>query len=65
MTQLHKTIERETAATVFERSLERLIIVSLEPPGLLGFRLKGTRQTYRLPVQTCFWLAVRAGKEQR
>ena len=62
MTALREPIQRQTAATVFERSLERPIIVSLEPPAILGFRLKGTRRVYRLPVQTCFWLAVRASK---
>ncbi|HOF17583.1 MAG TPA: hypothetical protein PK082_01640 [Phycisphaerae bacterium] len=60
MTTLKKPVSRETAARQFERGADRPIIVSIEPPGTLGFRLKGTRRTYRLPVATCFLLAVRS-----
>ena len=58
LTTLKRPIHRETAARAFERSEHRPIIVSLEPPATLGFRLKGTRRTYRLSVYIAYKLAV-------
>jgi hypothetical protein len=59
-TMLGKTVERETRATAYDRGKERPIIVSLEAPSVIGFRLKGTGQTYRLTVGACYLLAVKA-----
>lgn len=36
------------------------MIVSIEPPGIVGFRLKGTRTTYRLPADRLWWIAMYA-----
>jgi hypothetical protein len=61
MSKLNKTIKRETDATVFERSKLRNIIVSIEPTrggALIGFRQKGSRDTYRLPVASLYTRAV-------
>lgn len=62
MTELNKPIKRETAATQFDRSEHRRIIVSIEPSGrdnaTVGVRLKGTRLTYRVGVNSIFNLAV-------
>ncbi len=62
MTELTKPIKRETPATVFERSQSRNLIVSIEPAGrdgaVIGVRVKGTRQTYRVGVNSVYNLAV-------
>jgi len=64
MTLLSKVVTRETYAHQFECGKHRAIIVALEPPGILAFRLKGTQRVYRLPVSTCFMLAVKASGDQ-
>jgi hypothetical protein len=61
MTELTKAIKRETAATQFERG-ERNVIVTIEPApngAMIGFRLKGTRATYRVGVGSAYVIAVR------
>ena len=61
MTELTKPVKRETRATQFDRSEHRNIIVSIEPAGnnaVLGVRLKGTRQTYRIGVGSVYVQAV-------
>ena len=64
MTSLTTPISRETAATHFERGKRRQVIVSLEPPSLLGFRLKGTKRTYYLDAGSCYDLACKAELER-
>lgn len=59
MTELEKTIRRRTKATRYEKSKSRAIIVSLEASQEIGIRLEGTRQTYRLGVESVYELAVR------
>jgi hypothetical protein len=62
MTELTKPVKRETQATEFERSQNRNIIVSVEPVrnnAVIGLRLKGTRQTYRIGVASVYAQAVR------
>jgi hypothetical protein len=54
-----KEFEIETSATVFERG-QRNVIVTVEPSGLLGFRLKGTQRTYELTADACYHAAVKA-----
>lgn len=62
MTELTKPIKRVTPATVFENSQNRNLIVSIEPAGrgqaFIGIRVKGTRQTYRVGVNSVYNLAV-------
>ena len=67
MTKLNRPVRRETQATSWERSKIRPIIVSIEPPNLLGFRLKGTRRTYYLPIALCqqYALELFAANERR
>lgn len=59
---LHKTVYRETEATIFDRGKARNLIVTLEPTGrhgaLIGVRLKGTRETYRVSLTQIYTLAV-------
>jgi len=59
MTKLRTPVVRETHATQYERGRQREIVVSIEPPGLLGFRLKGTRRTVRIGVEAAYWFAMR------
>lgn len=60
--KLSKIIRRETDSTVFERGQARNLIISIEPAGrgeaIIGCRLKGTRQTYRIGVGSVHLLAV-------
>lgn len=61
MSKLSKPIKRETDATIFERSQHRNIIVSVEPTregAMIGFRLKGSRDIYRLPVGSLYKRAI-------
>lgn len=63
MTELTKPIVRVTNSTIFQKSASRNLIVSIEPCGsrgaLIGLRIKGTRQTYRVGVNSVFNLALR------
>ena len=60
MTMLKRKLMRETSATVFELGRHRAVMVSLEPPCLIGLRLKGTRRTFYLPVDKAYLAAVNA-----
>jgi hypothetical protein len=64
MTKLIKPIKRETDATLFERSRRRQVIVVLEPPDQLGFRLKGTKRTYYLDAAVCYEIALQKELEE-
>lgn len=59
MTELTKTVERRTKASRFEKSHRRRIVVVLEPTQKIGVRLEGTRQTYRLDIESLYEIAVR------
>lgn len=63
MAPLTKRVARETPATVFQKSQNRNLIVSLEPAGrdgaFIGIRAKGTRCTYRVGVNSVYNLAIR------
>lgn len=60
MTKLKRTVRRETHGTVYSQGKHREVIVSIEPPNVLGFRLKGTRRTYYLTSDGCYLVAVKA-----
>lgn len=60
MTKLTKPVHRETASKVFSSGKEREVIVILQPPGTLGFRLKGTKTTYWLPADRLYMMALQA-----
>lgn len=60
MTKLQKPVARETFAFVRELGKFREVIVTLEPPNLIGFRLKGTRRTYYLEAASAYHAAVKA-----
>jgi hypothetical protein len=58
-TVIKQRVIRETHGTVFSQGEDRAVIVSIEPPNVLGFRLKGTRQTYYLTADGLFLQALR------
>jgi len=61
MTKVRRIVKRETEGDgVLSAGKIRAVIVSVEPPNLLGFRLKGTRRTYYLTAEWGFMQAVQA-----
>lgn len=62
MTDLTKIVKRKTPATVFDKAKERNLIVSIEPAGrnsaLIGIRIEGTRQTYRISANSVYNAAI-------
>ncbi len=60
MTKLKQIVRRETFGTIYSQGKDREVIVSLEPPNVIGFRLKGTQQTYYLTSDGCYMAAVKA-----
>lgn len=59
-TKCTRPIYRETFGGILERGKIRPVIVSVEPPNVIGFRLKGMRTTYYLTAEGCFMQAVKA-----
>jgi len=61
MTKVKKPIYRETVGGgIFSLGKNRAVIVSIEPPNVLGFRLKGQRKTVYLTAEGCFMQAMKA-----
>ena len=60
MTLLKKAVRREVSA-----HYHKPIIVEIDPERGLGFREKGTRKTFYLPVLTAFKMAVLSDKAQK
>jgi hypothetical protein len=59
-TRVGKKVRRETQGPgVFERSVDRAVIVSVEYPNIIGLRLKGTRRTYYLAAESAYVYAAR------
>jgi len=59
MKKLDKTVKRESSDDIFEKG-SKFVIVTLEPPNLIGFRLKKTRSKYYLTAGTGYILALKA-----
>jgi uncharacterized ParB-like nuclease family protein len=61
MTSITRHLARLTACTMTSCGQRRPIVLELDPrtPTLVGFRLKGTRSTYYLPIDHCFREAMR------
>lgn len=59
-TKCHKPVYRETIGGIFSTGKTRPVIVSIEPPNVIGFRLKGMRKTFYLTAEGCFLQAVKA-----
>lgn len=60
MTTCTRPVRRETHGTIFECGKHRPVIVSIEPPNVIGLRLKGTRRTYFLTSEVAYMVALRA-----
>lgn len=58
-TQLNNPVNRVTSGKRHEKGKTRLIVISLLPPALIGFRLQGTRQTYWIDAEVGYEIAVR------
>lgn len=65
MIHLKRTIKRVSAGMVREAGKVRPVVISLEPPCVLGFRAKGCRKTYKLTADACYWLAVKADRQDK
>lgn len=67
MTPINRHLARESHCTIHSDGRRRVIVLELDPsmPTLVGFRLKGTRTTYRLPIDHCYREAVRAELARR
>ncbi len=61
MTPINRPLARESAAVVYSAGRRRPVVLELDPgmPDLVGFRLRGTRTTYYLPIGHCGREAVR------
>lgn len=61
MTGFTRRTIRESADRIHSAGRARAVVIELDPamPTLVGFRLKGTRTTYRLPIAHLFREAVR------
>jgi uncharacterized ParB-like nuclease family protein len=59
-TKCTRPVYRETHGGIYDRGKTRPVIVSVEPPNVIGFRLKGCRKTYYLTAEGCFMKAVQA-----
>ena len=53
-------VYRETVGGIFSTGKTRPVIVSIEPPNVIGFRLKGMHKTFYLTAEICFLQAVKA-----
>lgn len=51
MTELRKRLQRITVGRRREQSKSRPLVVSLEPGDVIGVRISGTRQTYRVSIE--------------
>ena len=62
MTGITRPCIRCSDAALHSLGRRRLVIVELRPdrPAVIGFRLKGTRKTYYLPIDHCYREALRA-----
>jgi len=58
-TKVKKTVRRETTGGIFEKGKVRPVIISLEPPNVIGFRLKGMHRSYFLTAEGCYMQALR------
>jgi len=61
MIEVTRRLQRVSDSHIHSGGRTRAVIVELSPdrPGLIGFRLKGTRRTYYLPIDACYRDAVR------
>lgn len=51
MTELRKRVSRVTISRRREQSKSRPLVVSLEPGDVIGVRISGSRQTFRVSIR--------------
>lgn len=59
MTELRKRVSRVTISRRREQSKSRPLVVSLEPGDVIGCRVQGSRQTFRVSIEGVFEYAMR------
>lgn len=59
MTNLNRTVSRVSDRVTFDAGKMREIVITMKPPGLVGFRAKGCRKTYWLTAEVCYDIAVK------
>jgi hypothetical protein len=59
MTDLQKAVRRRTTQTVHDGGARRLV-VTLHPSGILGLRLERSRREETIPLEFCYFAAVKA-----
>lgn len=59
MTDLRRTVKRVTIGRRRDRSKSRALVISLEPGDVVGVRMMGTRQTFRVSIEGVFEYAMR------
>ena len=63
-TKCTKPVTREMpGGTIFQGGKDREVIVTLQPPNVVTFRLKGCRQTFSLTTDALWFRAVAASVE--
>ena len=55
MTRCTRPVKRETAGIVQGRP----VVIVIEPPNLIGFRLKGLRRIEYMTAEACYWWALK------
>lgn len=65
MTNLNRTIKRVSAGMVREADKLRPLVITFEPPSVLGFRAKWCRKTCKLTAEACYWLAVKTDQQDK
>jgi len=60
MTILSTPVQRVSNTMIRERGRPRPIVVILHPQGTIGFRAKGCRAEYQLPLDYCYRQAAAA-----
>lgn len=67
MRSINRHLARESNASIHSQGKRRAIVIELDPntPTLVGFRLKGMRTSYNLPIDWCYREAVRVELARR
>lgn len=62
MVELTRPITREVPSI---RIKGRVLVITLKPPATICFHEKGMRNGYTVPIDACFWLAVKAEADRQ
>jgi hypothetical protein len=59
MTDIKKVVRRVTIGRRRDRGKSRALVISIEPGDVVGVRMQGTRQTFRVSIEGVFEYAMR------